>query len=350
MIISLIISHLRFIIPNETIAKFPHFRLDFVTHNRTKTKGIMLAYLAMQGSRRMEENLKYIRDELENGISIPCNYFAINYTISNETHSLTPPLNYQQAVSLGDKRYYGDRDLSAKFFFAINYFLKETTFDWLWRGTDDTLINFGKLSAFVEDLHAKYDPVREPIVLGMCVGRNWNEEEMKKMPFFIQGGSGVVISRRAAEILAPHLIWTMHRTNHADDVIFTWLLNHTGILMNPTSAFFLGHSIKPHMFASLRRAASSLPECPPLAEVERTKCRSYVGSFSDIVFFHEQHTTKFGLGTAMSHAKTLWGLNHEYGFHLVDHTPKSCRRIDEGAAKPMNALMEGSDTPEYVTL
>ena len=165
-------------------------------------------YITTRNSRLMGRVLNKANEKLKE-LNESIDYFAINYTDTNMSHSLTPPPRYRKLIEkyINKRGMFIHLDFVAKTWFCIKYILEKTNFDWFWRGTEDIFINWEKLDGYVRYLARTYNPRTDPIVLGHCIPKLPDQKSA-----WIQGGSGMLISRKAAELLEPWLEWALQYT------------------------------------------------------------------------------------------------------------------------------------------
>lgn len=234
----------------------------------------------------MEANLEYIREH-QHLCHYPFNYYTVNYSTVNSTHVLRPGIFYQEVKSKykpAEKRFTGSLDLWAKLWSTMRYFLENTNYAWLWRGTDDVLVIFERLGGFMEELDRKYDPMSESVVLGHCI---YNRPSHYA---WLQGGSGMIFSRKAVEIMEPRMEKYM-KNMLTDDIRFTELLQSVNLSMkSATCESFIGHYPEHRDQRLLRNMRyDKMPKCPPEELLTNaTLCRNFVSPISDIVFYHAQ--------------------------------------------------------------
>jgi hypothetical protein len=247
------------------IAKSSSFAAFFLTDHQSPRIDSLRPYLVES---RLPPTLRF-------------DYFFVNYTQTDDSvlRSLYPPDEYRSMMNVTSATH-KSRDLGAKFFFAIRYFLESTDARWFFRGIDDTFINFMALPGYVERLEERFDPRRDFVFRGNCVTEAFE---------FPQGGSGYVISRAAARVMAPHgrrFLRDMHR---ADDLNFRFFLAQFGVNMTDiTDEAFCGHYFGDENIQRMRkREYSSFDLCPTVATIKRNECRPFVSPVRDIVFYHE---------------------------------------------------------------
>jgi hypothetical protein len=274
------------------------------------------AWLTMYESSRGRSMQKYLRS-----VSFPrernfvFDYIIVNLTRSNSSaeHLLYPPDEFRDLILANpNPRYRPLSDLASKFIFALRFFLLHTHHRWFWRGTDDAIINFAKLPNFVEFLDRTYNPLTETVILGNCIGKDRES--------FLQGGSGWVLSRRAAErVEALRWAW-VPRIDHADDVRFTRVLDRLNVsLANATSPFFLGHDL-------YFNGETIAGDCPGLATIKNPPCAPFLVPLQDVVFFHEQLGSSLDVSMTRANAERTFQTERAVHYWMSRDRPALCRK------------------------
>jgi hypothetical protein len=187
-------------------------------------------------------------------------------------------------------------------FYSFQYALSDPSVRWVYRGYDDILINFHLLLPYMVELSRKYDPLNEFIVRGDCVVNG---------PVYAQGGAGMVLSRRAVEVLsrkARHAIWDIN--GDFDDqrlgYVFENLKWNAG---ECSSSAFLGFSFEKAEWQRVEKGDfDRLEECERPKEWENG-CRRFLLSARQIVFFHagmDWKMTQIDFKTRTTMARNLW--------------------------------------------
>jgi hypothetical protein len=178
----------------------------------------------------------------------------------------------------------------ASFAWLFRYVIAHTSAHWIYVSDDDILINFDLLPAFMRELHTKYDPLREVVVRGDCIING---------PVYPQGGSGVVLSRRAIEKLAPfghYSIWGFWEECPDQRLgrLMTKVFSGTAWY---TSTAFLGVPLDAADFRRvLDQNFSRLPPCPDGSTLSQHGCLRFVAPVREIVFLHIGRAFKNGAG------------------------------------------------------
>jgi hypothetical protein len=283
---------------------------------------IFAAFMTDQGSTRAADLLAYLaQSRVPPGLAF--NAWLINWTTFNDTarRLLYPPDYYREAMRLNRRvrRFRKDLDLSAKFFFALRFFLENTTDPWFYRATDDTIVNFENLGPFMADLQARRNPLDESVVVGNCI-------DLKRFSY-LQGGVGILFSRVAAARISQNLESFVSSLNKPEDVYFTNLLNRTGVtLYEATSEFFIGHDIySDHRYMFWNNTLDKLlPPCPKVNEIWAKSCRRFVSPLADLVFWHQEGKNKT-LGQTIMFSKWVMRQPRWMNWWLNKGRPWLCR-------------------------
>jgi hypothetical protein len=217
-------------------------------------------------------------------------YYFVNWSSRNLTTppSLAPSERYQRLMrrALARARHGLKRpvmmDMLAASFFAADYFVSESSARWLFRGNDDTFINFRELPTYINDLERAHDPVTEVVIRGNCVAAPWVRYR------FVHGGSGFLFSRAAVESLLPMAEQLMGYPD-LDDVVLTrasYSLGHTPRTI--TSDRFIGMTLtQADKNVTLARQYDRIAKCRPTDwGLARRGCRTFRTPVRKVVFFH----------------------------------------------------------------
>jgi hypothetical protein len=282
-------------------------------------------FLSHSGSARAPLLATYINRSL---VPIGFRYYFINWTQTNQTDppNLAPPHRYRRLIEVGlaggrrwvgGRRWMGGRkspDLFANFFFAVNFFLESTTDRWLYRATDDALVNFRGLRGYIEELDGAHDPLREFVALGNCL-------VVPEVRFpYLQGGAGYLLSRSACAGLAPMAEKIVAHGFYTEDAAFGGVLRDLNVT-DITSDRFLGYSILKGQKRALFKNWNFLPGCPP-APVNKAGCTPLISTVRRVIFFH-QHApfNKY----YWSLARRLFGAPQNVMWYMAGVQPMLCK-------------------------
>jgi hypothetical protein len=246
-------------------------------------------------------------------------YYFVNYTHENvpELHSLYPPDEYRRMMKRAKTWHHPSKDVAAKFFFAIAYFLENSMARWMFRGTDDTVINFDRLPSYLDKLEERFNPETDFVFRGNCVTYKVR---------YPQGGSGYLLSRQAARALRPHGWYFFRKMRIEEDMTFGRFLLYFGMEMyNVTDEAFSGHYFGNESIGIVdSRRYEELELCPDPEAFAKVGCRPYVAPVREIVFYHEW----FGSGVqAFKHARSLFSSDPRVHWWIPPNTawPRMCR-------------------------
>jgi hypothetical protein len=274
---------------------------------------IFATFMSDYNSTRIPDLARYITQSTIPP-EIDFEYWFVNYTRDNVSsiHSVYPPDDYRLAMKLNRRfrRYRRDLDLSSKFFFCLRFFQQNSSANWLYRATDDTIINFPNLLPFMQSLERKYNPRTDVAVLGNCI-------DIVRFSY-LQGGSGILFSRYAALQLVELRDEFLKSLNRPEDVFLVKFLKDIGVtLYTSTCEYFIGHDIlSAHRWLFWTGGLASLPPCPNPAGFWRRECRTFVSPLNDIVFWHQEGynrtlgpTIQFSRMVLSQPRNIMWWLN-----------------------------------------
>lgn len=168
-----------------------------------------------------------------------------------------------------------------------------------------------RLPGFIAELNSKHDPTRDCVILGNCVS-------FSPGTGFLQGGSGWLLSRRAAELIAPLRDEFARQIDAADDVCFNWILDRIGIsLQSATSGAFIGHDIHAAF-------GGGLPACEE-EEEGNDACATFTAPLRGVVFWHEQLTENVRLAATIERARQAFASPPNVHFWMDGQFVRLCR-------------------------
>jgi hypothetical protein len=206
------------------------------------------------------------------------------------------------------------RDLVAKFWFAMRFFLKETKSLWMFRGTDDTVINFPELGSFLAEVETYRDPRTEFVFLANCV-------PLDSQTAYPQGGSGYLLSRKAVETLVPFEKNFIASMVLEEDRGLSRLKEFTGSFRDITSAAFCGHMFPHRQIAKLAAHNLWFPQCKKM-RTRPDPCRYLVAPLNRLVFYHE-YLGNFA--TTFDNAQLFFAADPSLNWWMSNDWPMICR-------------------------
>ena len=175
--------------------------------------------------------------------------------------------------------------LVSKSYEALYYFLMKSRSSWFLRVTIDTSINLRTFPLLLAEVNNEtQDPNNEFVLKGNCVTK-WNFT-------YIQGGSGILLSRKAAyELFTKDWEWFQYLSNylHQDDKLYAHYLPRKNIsFYNVTSRWFSGHNFHQQRLSIDLLRNKTKVRCPKRPKAKR--CRPFFTRFKDVVLLHQMWT------------------------------------------------------------
>jgi hypothetical protein len=214
-------------------------------------------------------------------------YYFVNWSATNLTDppSLAPPARYEELVRIamdnGRPWLRGRKspELFAKLFFALDFYLQNSTDRWFFRGNDDTIVNLPLLPDYLQELESKHNPLVDFVALGNCI-----VTPVRQWPY-PQGGAGYLFSRVACRRLAEMARQIMADGWGDEDAVVGEVLHDLGVT-NITSDRFLGYTIDEQPRDCIVRGAYKLlPKCSVIEH--KGGCAPFLSPLRNIVFFHQ---------------------------------------------------------------
>lgn len=189
---------------------------------------------------------------------------------------------YDQILASREKRCGFSTDLVKKSGYIMRHCIENTTADWCFRLMDDTFVNIDVYDEFVTWLNSLSDPRQTVMAYGNCVA--WGKDS-----FYLQGGSGYIFSRRAAEkFLEIEKEW-IESLNEPEDNHIMEFFKYVGLKSTDVaSTFFSGHFLRRSDYQNFEWNPSQNPAYPvcPNKLPEQSECNSTLSPYSQTVFSH----------------------------------------------------------------
>ena len=185
--------------PLRIIDSDPFVQLEML--NSTK---IFFGFVSQEGSPRQTRIMNWWLSALRGHEYA----FIVNKTSKQNRNYKSIDIDHKLFKIVNDsKKYYGaDNDRALKRITGMKYFLYNTTCDYYWTLTDDIAIDLHGLNNVIKDLERQYDPNKDNVMMGQS---HWK---------FIQGGTGILLSRKAAKIINERSLEWLLRVSRYDDV------------------------------------------------------------------------------------------------------------------------------------
>ena len=212
-----------------------------------------------------------------------------------------------------------DRDIVIKRYVGAKYFLENTTYKWFWSLSDDALILPENIPHIIDDLNSRYNTYKDSHLEGHCIDA-WCH-------VYMQGGSGYIFSRKAAEKFVEIAIPFIENMTWLDDIEFEKMRDYLGVsITQSASKFIYGHNFVNDINENFYNILDYCPDSIP-----RTKC--YGDKLFSIKHLTEYHSLKHKkihmLPTMKKHFKTVQkqGLLHpDISYYYSDLSLYFCKR------------------------
>jgi hypothetical protein len=281
---------------------------------RASATSLFAVFLSVRGDSRIPFLRDYITKSL---IAVPVpdfDYRVLNYTAKDraDLHSLTPPSKWLAAVyayrPAGADLNQKSAQMTAMDFFAFDHFLKHRNERWFLRACDDSIINFRALGPFLRKMANVYDPVLEPVIKGDCVKYREN--------IYIQGGSGLLCSRRAVELMAPRLDLFMRVMVLAEDTTIGLFAAALGFFSNAScSGAFLGHGPnRGFLFPRVLKYG----RCPS-REMKRWPFPRHLARVRDVVVYHKKDNSGRRLERSFKRSMSVFDAAEHFRWYSKDY-------------------------------
>jgi hypothetical protein len=305
----------------------PSPRLASVSLSARPRFSLVAFFLTDIGCERVPILYRFLRKcDWPNGFS----YYFVNYSLRNLTSppSLAPSEHYRRLIDIacvGGQ--WGpitkSSELYAKFFFALDFFLSTTSARWMWRGTDDVVINVPRLASLISVMEERSNPLREFVAKGNCMtGTSYGQE----IPF-LQGGAGYLLSRFACQQLLPWAKYVQLTGMKEEDAHFGDFLRTEMHVSGPnmTSSAFVGYTIKPSdQRALIKKNFTAMSVCgdPNEGSPGWEGCGKFRAPLRNVVFFHQHlQFSKYSIKLA----KAVFRAPDWVWWWMTDYEPNLCR-------------------------
>ena len=171
-------------------------------------------------------------------------------------------------------------DLTIKDAYALSYCVRNTTAGWCFRLMDDTYVNDEGFDAFVAHLDALPDPFEKEIVLGNCM-------TCRPTGWYLQGGSGMVFSRRAAERFLDFQDEWITALNVFEDFHVIRIAEQLGLTSHDADCpYFSGHFLRRKWWQRFSwNNSDNFPLCPESLANE-SYCNHRLFPYHKVAFVH----------------------------------------------------------------
>lgn len=165
-----------------------------VAVNKSKsnlTKGMFFGVITMPGDKRQNFSYSLWMKDLKKYQPNSESAFVCAEGKEIEGVKYLHPTKEQMDIINLPKPKKRDRDISMKRLIAAKYFIENTSLEWFWSTSDDCAVDLSKLDGLLDELDFLYDTENDLVFQGHCI--------VIDNIVYLQGGSGYIFSRKAAE-------------------------------------------------------------------------------------------------------------------------------------------------------
>ena len=187
---------------------------------------------------------------------------------------------YESILSLTHKRR-RDINIQMKRLAITKFFVENTTADFLFNTGDDVLVDYNRINRLAMILGKRYDTHTNVSFLGNCYCA-------PRKTLYIQGGSGLIMTRAGAIEFLKHSERWLRESHRADDVE----LNRILVYMNLTSYDAMSPYLAGHVPQPMHKNdfnLSTLETCPNIWNAD---CGEGVHSLKDLYLIHDSNLTE----------------------------------------------------------
>lgn len=175
---------------------------------------------------------------------------------------------------------------TVKFSYGLKDFYYNTTFNWFKYQDDDGAIYVPNFVKMINDFNSKYNPLTDAVVKGCCQ-TDQKYSRYKRYEVYIQGGTGLVISRATVKFFIDNFEGWYNKMDNFEDRYIMKLINASGVSpVDVSSTYFIGDSLKnpsKDVFKTLN--FKNLTICPDVHP--QTVCKKEFYQFNKIASFHK---------------------------------------------------------------
>ena len=161
---------------------------------------------------------------------------------------------------------------------SIEFFLHNTTSDWVWLTCDDSYLEVERVGDLISDLYSRGNPNKDIILNGHCC---WIS-----IPF-LQGGSGYIFSRKAAEEFWSFRDEFLKLEECQDDLQLTKFIKNKKLKLNSISnSRLMGTRFSEKNIRLIKEGNfSSVQTCPII--INKGLCSEELKPLSKLTIIHE---------------------------------------------------------------
>lgn len=208
----------------------------------------------------------------------------------------------------------GNRDRAAKRVSACKYFVENTTFDYVWVGTDDLYFDVDAIDPMLNDFSKQYNTERDVVFKGHIV-------DFGKC-VFLQGGSGWIVSRAGCRKIVKVGYEWVRRLFRPDDMATHELRGMLNLSIPETATHYMfGHYFKENVKFGFWKGNVTL--CPEKVPNYRAWPNNKLHPLKELVGFHHwpnKNNAGEGVMTSLidakKHDKSLYIYGDTFFIHI----------------------------------
>lgn len=173
-----------------------------------------------------------------------------------------------------------------KFLAGMKDFYQNTTFGWFKYQDDDGAIYVPNFIKMINELNKKHKSTKEVIIKGCCsIDNKFSKDH--KLEVYIQGGTGMIISRATMKFFIDNFDPWYYSMDHYEDRHMMKLIKASGVTpIELSSPYFIGDPLRNQRRDVIRtQDFKSLPRCPE--KHPYTLCKEEFYQFNKIASFHK---------------------------------------------------------------
>jgi hypothetical protein len=263
-------------------------------------------------SQRLNQSESYLLQHLPlEGIDFDYRWIGASPHNNTKLHYLTPPRNLSDEIHnecKGGCHNERNIDLAIKDIFSLNYHAEESNADWMFRTTEDMIINFNQFPLYLSELQRNYNPQKDVVIRSNCLEFSGT--------LYPQGGTGVLFSKAASIRLARNHHKMIQFWRESEDITLVVFFQQFGLQMIDTDdPHFLGlgwDSIQ----AFQEKVSRTTQKCPQSVRV--SNCRRHFNAFLDEVVFYHTETREKDMINLFKVAERVFKMNRSILWYSGD--------------------------------
>ena len=248
-------------------------------------------------------------------------FFVVNETPSIPDVKSMVPIKFKNKNLVDNGKTSADFDRAVKRLTAARYFLEKTNHKWFWTATDDIIIDVEAIDRMIYELEQKFDPDENIVFKGNCLYNGL---------YYLQGGSGYLMSRIATEIFVNKYSDTwLQNVFIYDDFYSNNIREFFNLGIEETSCgymignWFFNNSLKKGFYKKVVEKCSDVTYKTTRGE---GKCGTEKYPINKLVGLHLiQHKTTANIHESMKYILEAKEKDNSLYFYFLDKAAEFCR-------------------------